>query len=118
MTQAAAVVARLRRYRLQTVSEAAMQASVAAVLECARVSFEREVSLTKADRIDFLTADGVGIELKIDGSENEVARQLIRYAEHERVRELLLVTTRSKHLSLPREVMGKPLTVYIQGGLL
>ncbi len=78
-----------------------------------------EVSLTAADRIDFLLAGGLGIEVKVSGQTSAVWRQLHRYATHERVSGLILVTTRTPHaVGAPVELNGKPVAVLVlRGGL-
>lgn len=78
---------------------------------------EREVRLDAHDRIDFLTASGIGVEVKVDGSLSEVTRQLHRYAQHDRIRALVLATTKAKHIPVPRELSGKPVcVVHMTGG--
>ena len=83
----------------------------------------REVPLSATDRIDFLipTEDGgLGIEVKVDGSTSAVARQLQRYAESDRVTELLLLTTLRRHAPLDGTTLaGKPVHVLrLKGGFL
>lgn len=64
-----------------------------------------------ADRVDFFL-DGVAVEVKVKGSAHDVLRQLQRYAQHEEVTEILLVTSRSMHQSLRNEKLnGKPVQV-------
>ena len=72
---------------------------------------EHEVRLDDHSRIDFLTAAGVGIEVKIAGSVEDVLRQLIRYSQHPRVQALVLVTTIAAHRVMPRELGLKPVLV-------
>ena len=68
----------------------------------------REVQLSKFDRVDFLV-DGVAVELKVKCPANEILRQLSRYAQHDEVRELLLLSvTRAPLLKLPQKLNGKP----------
>jgi hypothetical protein len=74
------------------------------------IEHTREMILSPADRIDFLVGS-VGIEVKIDGSFNNVQRQLWRYAADARISDLILVTTRSSHRSMPTEITGKPIYV-------
>jgi len=108
----------LARFRLDASSEASLQLAIAQALDESALSYEREVRLDARSRIDFLLPDGLGIEVKVDGSQTEVLRQLVRYADHEQVRALALFTTRSRHLSgMPSTLRGKPLTVRFQGGL-
>lgn len=65
---------------------------------------EREVTLRNESsvslgRIDFMV-DAVGIEVKVAGDPSNVRRQLQRYQRSPRVAELLLVTTRGRHLTM------------------
>ena len=64
-------------------------------------------------RIDFLV-DRVGVEVKVTGSVDTVTRQLRGYAPF--VDELVLVSTRSRHRQVPREIGGKPVAVFIVQG--
>lgn len=92
------------RYRHPT-DELRLQEEIAAVFAAAGVAFEREVMLTPKDRIDFLVG-AVGIEIKVKGAAHAVARQLLRYAEHERIGELVLFTTRTQ-IVVPTTLGGK-----------
>lgn len=78
---------------------------IAQALEATGYAFEHEVRLGPRDRIDFLIGS-VGIEVKIDGSATEVTRQLLRYAEHATIADLILVTMRSQ-IVVPAELGGK-----------
>ena len=98
------------RARFCTASEALLQDGLASVFAKAGLRVEREVVLTNTDRIDFFI-DGIGLEVKVDGSLSSVTRQLHRYAQHDRVRELVLVTTLMRHRALPSSLNGKPITV-------
>ena len=107
----------LARYRIDSTTEASFQAGVERVLRAEGITFEREVRLNDRDRIDFLLESGIGLELKTQGGENAVHRQLLRYAESDLIAELVLCTTRSVHKLLPRTVLDKALTVHFQGGI-
>lgn len=112
MTETQRIVETLKRHRLPISNEDALQRAVADLLTSLGIDHKREKRFNIKDRVDFFTSSGLAIELKIDGSDNGVLRQLLRYAECGSVRALLLITTRSKHLNLPPAVLGKPLTVY------
>jgi hypothetical protein len=91
------VLETLRGLRLGPVQyEAELCGAIAGALEGARIPFEREVSLGGWRRIDFLCADGVGIEVK-KGSPNAAAlvAQARRYCTSERVVVLVLVVERN-----------------------
>lgn len=91
----------LNRSVLRYTSEAELQAGISQALTAAGVAHRREVELGEAGRVDFLTAGGLAIEVKIGGSANEMARQIVRYAQREEVRALLVVTTKATHQSAP-----------------
>lgn len=78
---------------------------------------QREVILGPKDRIDFLL-DGVGIEVKTDGSLPQVIRQLHHYAQFEAIQSLILVTNRARHRTCPERMNGKPVTTLFIGGAL
>ncbi len=116
MSEAIAAEVALVREALETIrqpvaAEAKLQEFVAGALTGAGVAFSREVDLGAAGRIDFLTAGGVGIEVKIAGGRNEVLRQLLDYAQVEAVRALVLYTTRSLHVIGADSLNGKPAIV-------
>lgn len=104
-------------YRFTCTSEATLAAGIAKAFRTERIEFEAEVVLDARSRIDFLLAGGLGIELKVKGSATEVLAQLMRYADFEQIKSLLLVTTRAKHLDMPDTVRGKPLRVHFIGGI-
>lgn len=116
----------LSGYRFRYTDEIELQDGIAEVLTRAGIQFEREVVLPRRDqldflrrdRIDFLVTPGIGIEVKIRGSRVDVMRQLARYAEHERIESLILVTDRSQFAMMPLALGGKLITVVnLLGGL-
>ncbi|MFM0405270.1 hypothetical protein [Paraburkholderia dipogonis] len=98
----------IEQQRLPLNDEKVTQAAIANALELAGVAFEREVRLSDADIVDFMIGS-IAIEVKIKGAKAQIYRQLERYAEHERVTSILLVTSRSMHL--PSLIKGKPTLV-------
>lgn len=101
------------RYRYH--SEKELQQGVATVLSGLGVAFQPEYSLSRHDRIDFFLGS-LGIECKSDDSRGgtslaAVTRQLMRYSASPEIKELILLTTMSKHRSLPDSLNGKPLYV-------
>lgn len=93
---AEAIVAAIRRRRFRYSSEVELQEAIATVLAADGFPVEREVRLDRYSRIDLLTG-GVGVEIKVAGRESSVLRQLARYAEHDAIAALVLVTNRSRH---------------------
>lgn len=114
-----ALAATISSRRFRVASEADLQVGVERILKEEGETFEREAIMSKKDRIDFLLADRIGIELKIAGSTSDVIRQLMRYAENERVAALLLVTTRMIHRGAQGQMNGKPVVVcHLMSGIL
>lgn len=100
-----------------TIDESELASAVARLLTEAGIPFEQEYRLSSRDRIDFMVGS-VGVELKVEGSPADIIRQLHRYAEHDAIEELVLVTTRRKHAFLiPRELRGKKIAVVCVGYL-
>ena len=95
--------------RVDLSTEKAAQAEVAAVLVRALpgVTVEREARLSDKDVVDVLVGGEVAVEVKLrEHGKMAVFRQLRRYARHERVRALVLVTNQA--MGLPAEIEGKP----------
>jgi hypothetical protein len=109
-----AAVIKAQRYRYS--GEAQLQEGIAGALAAAGITAVREVHLAGPDRIDFM-AGALGIEVKVAGQSASVARQLARYAKSPEVEELMLVTTRARHRSVPREIGGKPVHVVLLSGI-
>jgi hypothetical protein len=104
------ILARMHGTRLASDDEALLQNAMAEAF--VGLPFEREHSFSRHDRVDFFFKEaGIAVEVKVAGSPNEVLRQLHRYAQHEDVKALLLVTTRAAHRLLPGELNGKRLQV-------
>jgi hypothetical protein len=78
--------------RVDLSTEAAAQRGLARLFEAEGVPYEAEVSLSAADRIDFLVGR-VGVEVKIGQPRRQILRQLERYAGSDRLNELLLVSS-------------------------
>lgn len=76
---------------------------------CGEVT-EEDVAWKRRDRIDFLVGR-VGLEVKTQGSANDLTRQLHRYTECDRVDELVLFTTKTRLCKQPETLNGKPLLV-------
>lgn len=113
----------LRDHAYSHVNELELERGIEQVLTGMGLAPERQVILSEKDRIDMLVglprADTdparLGIEVKIAGKPGDVHRQLLRYASHDRVDELLLVTGVYRHMTalapLGGELGGKPFQI-------
>lgn len=100
----------LSRFQFHYANEDELQRGIAAALESADMAYLREYQLTPQDRLDFLV-DDLAIEVKIGSSAAAVLRQIARYAQHEKIAGILLVTARGHH-ALPESFAGKPVLVH------
>ena len=96
-------------------NEKELQRGVSLVLDDLKLSYPPEFLMSPRDRIDFLVGD-IGIECKSDDSKggtspSAVTRQLFRYAQSPLIKELILLTTMSKHKNLPETINEKPVYV-------
>lgn len=107
------VLAVIRGHRFLYTNEDELQEGIATALERAGLDARREVRLGDRDRIDLLVED-VGIEVKVRGSASAAYAQLQRYAAHDDVAHLVLVTTLWQRL--PQDAGGKPLTTISLAG--
>jgi hypothetical protein len=99
----------LSGYRYDLSNEDSIQSGLERAMLMEGLVFVREAQLSNEDRLDFLVDACVAIEVKRQGSLQELLRQLSRYAQHVVVRELLVVTSRLQSTNLPTEIGGKPL---------
>lgn len=94
--------------RLSLSSEKRTQEEIAAAFDECGISYERECRLNDKDIPDFMVGS-IAIEVKIRGSKRRIYDQVRRYAEHDAVKELILVT--NVPTGFPKEVNGKPVYV-------
>lgn len=106
-----ALVALLKEKRFHYDNERDLQNGLEVVFKAEGYEYEREHELAPGDIIDFLLFGSVGIEVKIKGSPIEVARQLLRYAGHPKLSEIVLVTGKMSLGRLPDQLLDKPVTV-------
>jgi hypothetical protein len=86
-----------------------LQQAIASVLTDCSIHFDREHQM-EMDRLDFRVGN-VAVEIKVAGSVTEVIRQLHRYSQSQEIEALLLVTSKSRHRTIPREMNGKRVEV-------
>lgn len=105
MTDPAFIVGALRQARFRVSTEAALQASIEEAL--APFPFEREARLGPGERVDFLVDGSIGIEAKTRAAKRSIYMQLRRYAQHDAITALILVTGTA--MGLPTHINGKPI---------
>lgn len=111
------LAALLRTYRFPIARESDLQAALETLFTAENIGFTREHCLSKEDRPDFYLPDGrIAIEAKIHGGIPSVIKQCRRYAEHETVDGVLLVTKRAVHRIAEKTLAGKPFEVCWIGG--
>jgi hypothetical protein len=69
------------------------------------IRFHREKQLDKANIIDFLVFDKVGVEIKLKGSKVAIYRQCERYCNFDQIKALFLITNKS--MTLPPQINGR-----------
>lgn len=106
-------------FRFRFKDEKELQYGVAKALEILAQPYVPEYRLNATDRVDFyVQSTQIGIEIKTKYSLAVVTRQLWRYAKDEKIKSLILITTRSSHLDMPKEILGKPLFVVYLNAML
>jgi hypothetical protein len=114
----AELAATLRGWRFTAVSESELHQGIARALTEGDWTFEHEVTLSPRDRIDFLVEGAIGVEVKVKGGRRAVEDQLARYAEHDRLRAIVLVTTRVQLTAVSPVLATKPVhTIYLPTAL-
>jgi hypothetical protein len=103
----------LMAFKFRYQSEIELHEGITLALTAMRAEFVREYRLTEKDRLDFyLPNERIAIEVKIKGSAAEVLRQLTRYAEHDEIQSIVLVTTRTQQAyRIPTMLNEKAITV-------
>lgn len=105
-TTGADIVSLVKTHRLPLNKEKELQSELAKLLTGKGYEFSREHRLSAKDIPDFMVG-GIMIECKMRGqNKREIYRQLCRYAEHDEVKEIVLVTNVA--MGLPEEINGKP----------
>ncbi|MGG0939228.1 hypothetical protein ABHN11_24755 [Brevibacillus centrosporus] len=106
------LVEKLQLQRFSTEQEKLTQMDVECFLASIGICFEREKHLSDRDIPDFLIhtpAGSVVLEVKTRCARKAIYRQLERYAQHQVVAGIILLTGTS--MGLPPEIKGKPSVV-------
>lgn len=101
------IAALIQEYRLPHGNEAELQENIERLFITHNIEHKREFRLNEKDRLDFIVGS-IAIEVKTAGGCADVIRQLHRYAQHESITELVLVTTKASHLRVPERLNEKP----------
>ena len=109
----------LREWSFRSLAnEAGLHLEIGHVLTSIKCKYSREHVLGAQSRIDFyLPEHKIGIEVKVAGSVNQVMRQIHRYNGHDQIDGVILITSRSRHTSIPMDLSGKPVRVVFIGGI-
>lgn len=102
-----AMYLQIGRYRLG--NEALLQEDVERQLQIRSFPYKREMVLGPADRVDFLVDGHIALELKIKGQRRRILHQMERYAAHDCVESLILMTLVAS--GFPPAINGKPVYV-------
>src|SRR3569832_1146936 len=98
------ITALQRKFRFAFTSESELQAGIAPALDRAGVAYRREHRLAAAARIDIMLAEGLSLEVKIDGATNALIRQVQLYAQHEKIRRQNEKVSRTRLAQLPEQI--------------
>lgn len=98
-------------------SEKELEDQVVTRLAKLGVEFQRQVIASADDRFDILIEGSIVIEIKVSGSASELLRQVARYARHQCVSDIIVVTTRASHKKLiaASPIHGKMIEVLLVG---
>ncbi len=104
----------MNRLRVTAVpDEYTLQREIQSLLDQNGIRYKKECPLAPRNRVDFLTEDGIAIEVKCGRQKPNLTRvlaQLQRYAESEQVDALLLLVERNL-VGVPKQIAGKPCKV-------
>jgi hypothetical protein len=98
---------RIGAYRLG--SESLLQVDLEKHFRAGEIPYEREHRLAAAERVDFFVDGHIALELKIKGNRRAILRQMERYASHEAVDSLILLTGAA--MGMPPRLNDKPVYV-------
>lgn len=110
-----AVANLIRAHRFRYSSELMLQTGIAGALTEVGETVEREVRLNTRDRIDLMVGR-VGIEVKVNGTARDVARQVERYLASPLLDGIVVVSARVRHVGLHGDFGGKPVRVVTLAG--
>lgn len=95
-------------------NEAECHRGIKEAFDAAGIAYQHEVKIPEG-RLDFLI-DGVGVEVKLDGSLSDLTRQLYKYSLSSKLTGLAVITNKNRLTYLPLEMSEKPLEVIFLSG--
>lgn len=111
------ILGALRRAKVRYATELGLHLDLAKALADAGIPSVSEHRLSGKDRVDVVVrteAGLVAVEVKVRGSVDEIDRQVARYAAHDEVAAVVIVSPLMRHSGVAREVCGKPVHVVIR----
>jgi hypothetical protein len=100
----------LSKYTFNFSNEKQLQSGMSKIFTLMNEQFISEYKLSEEDIVDFYwPAQKVAVEVKIGGSLSGLTRQIHRYAQHEAILGILVVSSKMKLISLPEEISRKPI---------
>ena len=103
----------LSEYRITFKDEKALQSDLARLFVEHSIKFDREVRLDDENIVDFMLEEGLAVECKIKGGTTKLIRQLARYASHEKVKSILVITNMNKLAALPEVICSKKIFAHV-----
>lgn len=100
----------LSGYKFNFNDERALQDGIETVLVTGNFEFKRELHISKKDRPDFVLANGIAIEIKVQGTQSQFLRQASRYLLDQQISELILIGTPYWINNIPPSLHGKPIS--------
>ncbi|NMA36754.1 MAG: hypothetical protein GX942_00450 [Papillibacter sp.] len=107
------ILAALKNLRIgMVIEEYDLQASVAEVLTAYGIAYKKEYYLGLGNRVDFMTEDGIAIEIK-KGKPNRtrLINQIERYAVFDEVAGIIVVVETSLRIPPTKTISGKPCAI-------
>ena len=99
------IFAAMRGIRFPLKNEKELQSALSDRFTSVGLEHQREVGLSSSDIVDFMFGD-IAAEVKTQGSKIAIYRQLERYAQHDRVAAIVLIS--NVPMGLPASINGKP----------
>ena len=107
------VINALRTLRIEKIfEEYELQNTIAAIFDKEDIRYEKERQLGPGSRVDFLTENGVAVEVK-KGKPNRtrLVDQINRYAKYQEVKAVVIVVETSLRIPITKTDNGKPCAV-------